>query len=161
MNGIIYALAAVALFMAGYNTHNYLHTCPVAETKIVTEYKDRVQTEIVYVPKAAEEKADIDIKINKPELVVKVNEKEFTVQKADNEAYLFEKNKLSMTQTSNTDLSITVPVIDKTRRYSVGVGLSKDGMVGLLNFPVSKREYIGGWVAGNSDIQLGGLTFNF
>ena len=161
MNGIIYALAAVALFMAGYNTHNYLHTCPVAETKIVTEYKDRVQTEIVYVPKAAEEKADIDIKINKPELVVKVNEKEFTVQKADNEAYLFEKNKLSMTQTSNTDLSITVPVIDKTRRYSVGVGLSKDGMVGLLNFPVSKREYIGGWVAGNSDIQMGGLTFNF
>lgn len=161
MNNIIYALAAVALFMAGYNTHNYLHTCPVAETKIVTEYKDRVQTEIVYVPKAAEEKADIDIKINKPELVVKVNEKEFTVQKADNEAYLFEKNKLSMTQTSNTDLNITVPVIDKTRRYSVGVGLSKDGMVGLLNFPVSKREYIGGWVAGNSDIQMGGLTFNF
>ena len=161
MNNIIYALAAVALFMAGYNTHNYLHTCPVAETKIVTEYKDRVQTEIVYVPKAAEEKADIDIKINKPELVVKVNDKEFTVQKADNEAYLFEKNKLSMTQTSNTDLNITVPVIDKTRRYSVGVGLSKDGMVGLLNFPVSKREYIGGWVAGNSDIQMGGLTFNF
>lgn len=161
MNNIIYALAAVALFMAGYNTHNYLHTCPVAETKIVTEYKDRVQTEVVYVPKATEEKADIDIKISKPELVVKVNEKEFTVQKADNEAYLFEKNKLSMTQTSNTDLNITVPVIDKTRRYSVGIGLSKDGMVGLLNFPVSKREYIGGWVAGNSDIQMGGLTFNF
>ena len=161
MNNIIYALAAVALFMAGYNTHNYLHTCPVAETKIVTEYKDRVQTEVVYVPKATEEKADIDIKISKPELVVKVNEKEFTVQKADNEAYLFEKNKLSMTQTSNTDLNITVPVIDKTRRYSVGVGISKDGMVGLLNFPVSKREYIGGWVAGNSDIQMGGLTFNF
>ena len=161
MNNIIYALAAVALFMAGYNTHNYLHTCPVSETKIVTEYKDRVQTEVVYVPKATEEKADIDIKISKPELVVKVNEKEFTVQKADNEAYLFEKNKLSMTQTSNTDLNITVPVIDKTRRYSVGVGISKDGMVGLLNFPVSKREYIGGWVAGNSDIQMGGLTFNF
>lgn len=161
MNIIYFVVVAAGLFMAGYNTHNYLHTCPVAETKIVTEYKDRVQTQVVYVAKAAEEKADIDIKINKPELHVKVNEKEFTVQKADNEAYLFEKNKLSMTQTSNTDLNITVPVIDKTRRYSVGIGLSKDGMVGLLNFPVSKCEYIGGWVAGNSDIQMGGLTFNF
>lgn len=161
MNNLVYALAAAALFMAGYNTHSYLHTCPVAETKVVTEYKDRVQTEVVYVPKAAEEKADIDIKINKPELHVKVNEKEFIVQKADNEAYLFEKNKLSMTQTSNTDLNITVPTIDKTKRWEIGVGISKDGMVGLLGFPVGKREYIGGWVAGNSDLQMGGLTFKF
>lgn len=160
-NHIIYPLAAIAIFMAGYSTHSYLHICPVAEPQIITEYKDRVQTEIVYVPKETGEKADVDIKINKPELHVKVNDQDFTIHKADDEKYIFDKNKLSFTQTSRSELNIDVPVIDKTRRYTLGVGLSKDGMVGLLSFPVNRQRYVGGWIAGNGDYQMAGLSVMF
>lgn len=161
INHIAYPLVGIALFVAGYNTHSYLHTCPILEPQIITEYKDRVVTEIIYVPKEQDEKTDVDIQINKPELHVKVNDQDFTVHKADDEKYIFDKNKLTFTQTSRSDLYIDVPVVDKTRRWSLGVGISKDGMVGLLNFPISRQQYVGGWVAGNSDYQMAGLSVMF
>ena len=161
MNNIIYILAAVALFMGGYNAHDYLHTCPKAEPVILTEYKDRVQTELKYAEKEADEKADIDIAVGKPVLNVKVNDKEFIVSKADDERYIFDKNKLSLTQTSSTDLNITIPTVDKTRRYEIGIGVSKDGAVGLVGFPINSSNHLGGWVAGNEDNVMGGVSLKF
>ena len=161
------------MFLGGYTAHDYLHDCPEAKPVIVTEYKDRVQTEIAYVPKetviykladgSTGEKADadIDIKINKPELNVKVNDKDFAVQKADDEKYVFEKNKLALTQTSSADLNITVPTVDKTKRYTIGIGVSKDGAVGLLGFPITSNNRFGGWVAGNEDYLMGGVSLKF
>ena len=161
MNNIIYILAAIALFMGGYNAHDYLHTCPEAEPVILTEYKDRIQTELKYAEKEADEKADIDIAVGKPVLNVKVNDKEFIVRKADDEQYVFEKNKLSLTQTSSTDLNITIPTVDKTRRYEIGIGVSKDGAVGLVGFPINSGNHLGGWVAGNEDNVMGGVSLKF
>ena len=161
MNNIIYILAAIALFMGGYNAHDYLHTCPEAKPVILTEYKDRVQTELKYAEKEADEKADIDVAVGKPVLNVKVNDKEFIVRKADDEKYIFDKNKLSLTQTSSADLNITIPMVDKTRRYEIGIGVSKDGAVGLVGFPINSGNHLGGWVAGNEDNVMGGVSFKF
>lgn len=161
INHIAYPLIGVALFMAGYSTHSFLHTCPVPAPQVVTEYKDRVVTEVVYVQKEQDEKTDVDIKINKPELYVKVNDKDFTIHKADDERYIFDKNKLSFTQASRSDINIDVPVVDKTRRYTLGVGISKDGMVGLLSFPINRQKYVGGWVAGSGHYQMAGLSVMF
>ena len=162
MNNIIYVLAAVAIFLGGYQTHDYLHSCPLPEApKVIAESEANVQTEVAYVPKEQGEKTDIDLNLGKQELYVKVNGQETTVQKLDTEKYVFEKNKLSLQQTSKAELNIEVPVIDKTRRYTLGVGISKDGMVGLLDFPISRKEYIGGWVAGNEDNVMCGLSVRF
>lgn len=161
MNNIIYILAAIALFMGGYNAHDYLHTCPETKPVILAEYKDRVQTELKYAEKEADEKADIDISVGKPVLNVKVNDKEFIVSKADDEKYIFDKNKLSLIQTSSTDLNITIPTVDKTRRYEIGIGVSKDGAVGLVGFPINSSNHLGGWVVGNEDNVMGGVSFKF
>lgn len=162
---LVYPLLAVVIFMAGYHLHSYLHTCPLIEPhtcpepQIVTQYKDKVHTEVVYVPKERDEKTDIDIEVGKPELYVKVNDKDFVIQKTDEEKYVFDKNKLSLTQTSRSDLRIDVPTIDNTKRWEIGLGASKDGVVGFVGFPV--KEHLGGWVAGNEDYQMGGIMIRF
>ena len=173
-NAIFLIIAAVLAFAGGFALRGVLHTCPVADTKVVTqvEYRDKVKTEIAYVPKetviytAADgstksepEKTDIDVKLNKPVLNVKVNDKDFSVTKAENEQYLFDKNKLTLTQTSSTDLNIKIPVVDKTRRWGIGAGISKDGAVGVINFPLKGNA--GGWVAGRADNVMGGVMVRF
>lgn len=173
-NEIVLTIAAALAFAGGFALRSVLHTCPVADTKVVTqvEYQDKVKTEISYVPKetviyksadgstkSEPEKTDIDVKLNKPVLNVKVNDKAFTVAKAENEQYLFDKNKLTLTQTSSTDLNIKIPVVDKTRRWGIGAGVSKDGAVGVINFPLKGNA--GGWVAGRADNVMGGVMVRF
>lgn len=173
-NAIFLIIAAVLAFAGGFVLRGVLHTCPVADTKVVTqvEYRDKVKTEIAYVPKetviyksadgstkSEPEKTDIDVKINKPVLNVKVNDKAFTVAKAENEQYLLDKNKLTLTQTSSTDFNIKIPVVDKTRRWGIGAGISKDGAVGVINFPLKCNA--GGWVAGRADNVMGGVMVRF
>lgn len=162
------------LFAGGYALRGVLHKCPAADTKVVTqvEYRDKVKTEIAYVPKetviykAADgstkselEKTDVDVKVNKPALNVKVNGKDFAVTKADDEQYLFDKNKLTMTQTSSANLNIRVPPVDETRRWGVGVGASKDGAVAALSFPLIGK--LDGWAAGRRGDVMGGVMFRF
>lgn len=52
-NEIVLTIAAVLAFAGGFALRGVLHTCPVADTKGVTqvEYRDKVKTEIAYVPK--------------------------------------------------------------------------------------------------------------
>lgn len=173
-NEIVLTIAAVLTFAGGFALRGVLHTCPVADTKVVTqvEYRDKVKTEIAYVPKetviyksvdgstkSEPEKTDIDVKLNKPVLNVKVNDKAFVVAQTENEQYLFDKNKLTLTQTSSTDLNIKIPVVDKTRRWGIGAGISKDGAVGVINFPLKGNA--GGWVAGRADNVMGGVMVRF
>ena len=173
-NEIVLTIAAALAFAGGFALRGVLHTCPVADTKVVTqvEYRDKVKTEIAYVPKetviykAADgstkselEKTDIDVKLNKPVLNVKVNDKAFTVAKAESEQYLFDKNKLTLTQTSSTDLNIKIPVVDKTRRWGIGAGVSKDGAVAALSFPFIGK--LDGWAAGRRGDVMGGVMFRF
>lgn len=173
-NEMFLTIAAALAFAGGFALHGVLHTCPVADTKVVTqvEYRDKVKTEIAYVPKetviyksadgstkSEPEKTDIDVKLNKPVLNVKVNDKDFVVAKAENEQYLFDKNKLTLMQTSSTDLNIKIPVVDKMRRWGIGAGVSKDGAVGVISFPM--KGSVGGWVAGRADNVMGGVMVRF
>ena len=43
---IVDIVMAVLLVFGGYNLHDYMHTCPVPEPAIKTEYTDSVKTEI-------------------------------------------------------------------------------------------------------------------
>ncbi|WP_304266879.1 hypothetical protein [Phascolarctobacterium succinatutens] len=173
-NEIFLTIAAALAFAGGFALRGVLHTCPVADTKVVTqvEYRDKVKTEIAYVPKetviyksidgstkSEPEKTDVEVKLNKPVLNVKVNDKDFSVTKAENERYLFDKNKLTLTQTSSTDLNIKIPVVDKTRRWGIGAGVSKDGAVGVISFPM--KGSVGGWVSGRADNVMGGVMVRF
>lgn len=156
-------LLFVAAFIFGWYAHSWLHVCLVAEPEIKTEvkYKTDTKTEIVYVPKyiyqdGSTEKTDVDINVGKQELAVKVNGKDFEVKKADDEKYVFDKYKLQLNQTSRSDLNITVPVIDKTKHWEIGIGTSKDGAVGMIGFPV--KGNIGGWIAGRQDNVMVGVV---
>lgn len=86
---------------------------------------------------------------------MKVNGKDFEIKKADDEKYIFDKYKLQLNQTSRTDLNITVPVIDKTKRWEIGIGTSKDGAVGMVGFPI--KNNIGGWIAGRKGNVMAGI----
>ncbi|KAA4336484.1 hypothetical protein GMD24_08565 [Phascolarctobacterium faecium] len=137
------------------------HVCPTAEPEIKTEvkYEADTKTEVVYVPKyiyvdGSTEKTDVDVQIGKQELNVKVNGKEFEIKKTDDEKYIFDKNKLQLTQTSFAELNIKVPTIDKTKRWEIGIGRSKDGVAGLIGFPINNN--VGGWIAGSKgDVMVG------
>lgn len=167
-------LAALCLFVLGYAVAGWLHDCPAPSREVVTEveYVDRVKTEVAYVPKETivytdadgttrteTERTDIDMTIGKQELTVKVNGHEYDIEKATDEQYVFDQNKLTLTQTSAATLDINVPTIDKTRRWEIGIGWSKDGAVGLLGFPV--RGDVGGWIAGRSGNVMAGVNFKF
>lgn len=169
-NKIVRIIAAVALFAAGYWLRGYLHTCPTVEPEIITkiEYRDRVQTEIAYVPKetviykdgsSAVEKTDIDMQLGKPELNVKVNGQELTIEKAEDEKYIFDKNKLTVTQQSSADLNIKLPTIDKTRRWGVGIGAASRKPIYFVKAPL--KGNVGVWAAANKDDVLGGIVFEF
>lgn len=160
---IITVLLCVVVFVIGWSARAWLHICPVAEPEIKTEvkYKTDTKTEIVYVPKyiypdGSTEKTDIDVNVGKQELAVKVNGKDFEIKKADDEKYIFDKYKLQLNQTSRSDLNITVPVIDKTKHWEIGIGASKDGVVGMIGFPV--KNNIGGWIAGRQGNVMAGIV---
>lgn len=160
---VIVLLLCVAAFFLGWCARAWLHICSVSEPEIKTEvkYKTDTKTEIVYVPKyiyqdGSTEKTDVDVNVGKQELAVKVNGKDFAIQKSDDEKYVFDKNKLQLTQTSHADLNITVPAIDKTKRWEIGIGVSKSGAVGMVGFPLNNN--IGGWIAGNNGNIMAGIS---
>lgn len=160
---LVLLAVAIGFFITGWTVCNWQHNCPEAEKEIVTEYQTETKTEIAYVPKVVykdgKEKTDIDMQIGKQTLNVKVNGKEMTVDKADNENFVFEQNKLTLDQTSQANINIKVPTIDKTKRWEIGVGLSNNGVAGMIGFPV--KENIGGWVAGDKDTAMGGVMIRF
>lgn len=173
---IILLSVVVASFICGAIFRDWQHECPVPEKEIVTEYQTETKTEIAYVPKETiieryidadgnevtretTEKTDIDMQLGKQDINIKVNGKEVIVDKADNENFVFDKNKLTLDQTSQANINIEVPTIDKTKRWEIGVGLSNNGVAGMIGFPV--KENIGGWVAGDKDTAMGGVMIRF
>lgn len=166
---IIVALICVVI---GYCIHWALHTCPEPEKSAPTVGADtttETKTEIVCVPKETiiykdadgqtvekTEDTDVEINIAKPDLKVKVNGHPFTIEKTDEEKYLFEKNKLQFNQSSSAAMEITVPTVDNTHRWEIGVGISDDGPVGLVGFPIKK--HMGGWIAGGSGHVMAGVS---
>lgn len=144
-------------------------------TIVKTAYKDKIvtgdaqtitKTEVVYVPKAVDssgqrEKTDLQIDIPKTELNVKINGNDAVIPKTDDEQYLFEKNKLQLQQTSKAEINIKVPVIDKTRYWSLGIGYGSNGVAGVVGFPINKKTAVGGWVYADKKTGAGGIEIKF
>lgn len=165
---IIACVSFVIGLLAGYYAATALHKCPEAKKETKIEYVDRVKTEVAYIPKEVyidasgnkvTEKTDLEITVPKTELNIKVNGKETTFSKADNESYLFEKNKLTLNQSSSADINIKIPTVDNTRKWGLGVGASKNGLAGALVFPL--KSNVGGWVSGDKENVAGGIMIRF
>lgn len=145
------------------------------------EVKTETKTEIIYVPKEtikyvtvdsttgkeieAEyiEKTDIDASIGKPSVNVKLNDQEVEIQKDDNEDYVFEKNKLQLTQSSQVDFDIHVdPVeVDNTKHWGVGIGSSNNGLSVIVEFPINKKNNVDGWIMKDRDTTAAGVMIKF
>ncbi len=161
---LIFAVGALFIVLASFALGFYRGrvTAPV---KVVEKPAEHVVTETVtktdiqYVPKPKPAAADIDVTIPKQELKVSVNGKEHAIQKSDNEKYVFDKNQLHLEQYSKSSVDIKVPVVDKTRHWSIGIGASRNGTAGMLRFPIS--GHVGGWVYGDKRTVAGGVSMNF
>ncbi len=168
------AVVCIVCFGAGFITRAVTHKCPVPEATVETkiQYQDKVKTEIAYVPKetiiyknadgstgSKIEDTDMDVNIAKSDLNVKLNGKAFKINKTSDEKYLFEKNKVALTQTSQADINIKVPTIDNTRKWEIGIGASKNGAAGMIGFPV--KSNVGCWVSGDRDTVMAGVSVKF
>jgi hypothetical protein len=158
-----YLLAFLLGFVAGYFFCQKT-TAPVTIEKppiVKTEYQTQTKTEVVYVPKGEDEKTDIEVNANKPDLNIKVNGKEAVFNKEYNENYLFERNKLVLDQQSKASINIEVPTIDKTKHYGAGPGLSNHGLAGMITYPVIKKANLDGWVYGDRETAATGIILRF
>lgn len=133
--------------------------------KQAVQVESATKTEIAYVPKKVvngkREKADMVADIGKKDFTIRVNGKEQTFVKADDEQYVFDKNKLTLDQTSKVTLDVAVPTVDKTKRWSVGVGYGEDGMAYTVDFPIGKSDRLGGWVYRDNDSTAVGVKIKF
>lgn len=127
--------------------------------------ESKTKTEIAYVRKETkngkQEKPDIIADIGKQDIVIKVNGEEQTFAKADDERFVFDKNKLTLDQTSKVTLDVTVPTVDKTKRWAVGVGYGDDGIAYTVDFPIGKSNNLGGWVYRDNDSTAVGVKMKF
>lgn len=160
-----YITAVLAIFAAfGFGFYQGRVTAPVQTVtvenpveKVVTETV--TQTDIRYIPKGTPADPDIDIKIPKQQLTVSVNGKEHTIQKSDSEKYVFDKNQLQLEQYSKAVVDIKIPTIDKTRRWSIGIGVGKDGAAYMLRAPL--KNHVGLWTTCDKKTIMGGVSFDF
>lgn len=151
-------------FLSGFSFRAINHKCPtqkVTQTKdMAAEVKTETKTVVRYVPKESPKDADVDVTIPKQTLTVKVNGKEQTFQKSDNEKYVLDKNKIALEQSSKASIDIKVPTIDNTRKWELGVGVDKNGRpAGMVGFPL--KGHVGGWVAGSKGTIMGGVKVHF
>ncbi len=153
-------LLILSAFCFGYYRGRVTAPVRTVEKPVEKVVTDTVtQTEIRYVPKAAPTDPDVDVKIPKQEITVAVNGKRQVIKKSDSEKYIFDENQLKLEQSSKASLDITVPVIDKTRRWSIGIGAGKDGTAYMLRGPVS--GHLGAWAAGSKEMVMAGISFDF
>ena len=134
------------------------------------EVKTETKTELVYVPKTiyidsngkeVQEKTDLNLNLGKQELNVKINGKDAVIKKEETEQYIFDKNKLELNQTSKSDISITVPTIDNTKHWGVGVGYGNNGIGYTVDFPINKKANLDGWLYKDNDTNLIGVKVKF
>lgn len=156
---LILLISATLFLFIGYFAYPKINKNTEIVNKPITEnIKTETKTEVVYVPKV-NEKTDVEANIGKQELYVKVNGKEQVIQKADDEKYVFDKNKIQLDQTSKTTLDINIPTVDKTRRYGIGVGFGNNGIAYNVKFPIKRN--MGGWAFHDNDTTAAGIMIEF
>ena len=151
-------------FLAGFSWRAINHKCPtpkaVQNESVTAKTEIETKTVVRYVPKESPKDADVDVTIPKQTLTVKVNGKEQTFQKSDNEKYVLDKNKIALDQQSKASVDIKVPVVDETRKWELGVGVDKKGQpAGMVGFPI--KSNVGGWIAGSKSAVMGGIKVHF
>lgn len=149
-------------YNAGYQAGVIASTQTKGEDKSVTlpaKVKTETQTVVKYVPRPAGDTADVAADIGKQQLTVRVNGQEQTVKKSDSEKYVFDQNQLRLDQTSKATVDIKVPVVDKTRRWSAGIGYGNHGLAGKVDYPIG--HVVGGWFAGDRKTVMAGISVNF
>lgn len=161
---LIFAVGALFIVLASFALGFYRGraTAPIKMVEKPVEHvvtETATKTDIQYIPKPTPAAADIAVTIPKQELTVSVNGKEHTIQKSDNEKYVFDKGQLKLEQTSKASLDISIPTVDKTRRWSIGIGVGKDGAVYMVRGPL--KGHIGVWAAGDKQTVMGGVSFDF
>lgn len=171
-SGYAILIWSLLLFGLGFSLGNVYATQDVVNyvekpqsNTISSVVESKTKTEIAYVRKETkngkQEKTDIVADIGKQEIVIKVNGEEQTFAKADDERFVFDKNKLTLDQTSKVTLDVTVPTVDKTKRWAVGVGYGDDGIAYTVDFPVGKSDRFGGWVYRDNDSTAVGVKMKF
>lgn len=140
------------------------------EKTVKGDVRTETKTELVYIPKTVyidsagqkqTENTDLQMDIGKQELNVKINGKDAVIKKEDSEKYVFDKNKLQLNQSSKSEINITVPTVDKTKHWGVGIGYGYKGIAYNVDFPINKKNGLGGWVYGDDDKKAAGLKFRF
>ena len=159
---IVAVLAIIAAFSFGFYRGRVTAPEKIIEKEVPVEHivtQTKTVTDIRYVPKATPADPDVDIKIPKQQLTVSVNGQQQTIKKSDSEKYVFDKGQLKLEQTSKAVVDIKIPTIDKTRRWSIGIGAGKDGAAYMVRAPL--KRHMGLWAAGDKRTVMGGVTFDF
>ena len=154
---IIVTILCIITFGLGYKTYSLTHkTNTKSDNTVVTgNVQTKVVTVVRYVQKPVSENTDIKMTIPKPDLVVEVNGKKTTFNVAENENYLFDKNRLELEQSSKVSFSVNVKPIDLTKRWGIGVGYI-NGLNGIISGPiVGPFDFIG--IANDKQIGAGAL----
>lgn len=149
---------------------------------ITEQAQAKTVTEIAYVPKkiivekyidpatgkevdiTVREKTDLEANIGKQDFNIKVNNKNVVFDKTDDEKYVFDKNKISLEQSSTVTFDVKVPtqVIDNTKRWSIGVGkASESGIAYTLDFPIGQSNTFGGWIYKDDNNEAIGIKIKF
>lgn len=143
--------------------HSFTVETPKPIVKVEKEYinvpvEAKTKTIIKYVEK--DEKQDVEVNIPKTKLNVKVNNKNYEFEKANNEKQLFEKNKLQLDQESKVDINIKVPIVHK--RWGLGVGYSVDekSPAYIVKFPI-KSDNLDGWIYKSDEDLAAGVMIGF
>lgn len=180
---ILMICICLVCFAGGYLTGDHYaarETITMTEEKPVYVQGETVtETKIAYVPKETiiekridaggnevkhetVEKTDLQVDIGKTDFTIKVNGQEQTFTMTDDERFMFDKNKLALSQTSRIAVDVNVPPIDKTKRWAVGVGYVDGGDVAyMVDFPIGKSDRLGGWVYGSADEKAVGVKVRF
>lgn len=159
---IVAAFAILIAFSFGFYRGRVTAPEKIIEKEVPVEHivtQTKTVTDIRYVPKATPADPDVDIKIPKQQLTVSVNGQQQTIKKSDSEKYVFDKGQLKLEQTSKAVVDIKIPTIDKTRRWSIGIGAGKDGAAYMVRAPL--KGHVGAWAAGNKKAIMGGVSFDF
>lgn len=172
--GLPYALMLlIGAWVGFYIGTQYFPRTETVERPVIVQGEAQTVTKIAYVPKETvvvkyidaatgqevttqqREAVDLDAKIGKTDFVVRLNGKETMFSKAEGEQYMFDKNKLALTQSSTVTIDARV---DETKRWSIGVGYGNHGMAYKVDFPIGK---LGGWAYKDDESKAAGISVRF
>lgn len=176
------AFIGVRYFAPALTQHHYTQDIIKEQPTIVRgETKTETKTQIAYVPKetiiekyidlntgkeiAKEslEKTDLQADIGKHDFNIKLNGKDIQFAQADDEKFMFDKNKIALNQTSTItfDATVSPTVIDETKWLSAGIGYGTNGVAYTVDIPINKKQNLDAWYYKDKETKAGGVKVRF